>query len=143
MNALTKPIGAFKDPAEIGYPPTLPVEIALREYDVKTICEAYGIDSEQWDSIRTNPIFISDLKARLVELQTDGVSFKMKARLQAVEYLKQMWTLAGSNETPAAVRADLMKFVVRAAGLDGSKDQAAAAGAVLGNALSITLHLGK
>lgn len=145
MTALTRLQDTYaSDPALISYPPTLPVELALREHTVQEVCEAYNITSEQWDLIRESPIFISDLKARMIELQSDGVSFKMKARLQSGEYLKKLWTITedtGDNGAPVAVRADIMKFIIRAAGLDGSKDQAAAA-AGIGNALSITLHLG-
>jgi hypothetical protein len=137
-----------KDPATLSYPPTLPVELALREHPKTIVLQAYKIDEEEWDRIRVDPIFIRDLEARVIELQTEGVSFKMKARLQAEEYLKKLWRIAenkNDNDTPADhpvnVRADVMKFVIRAAGLDGSKDQAANA-AVIGNALSITLHLG-
>lgn len=144
MNALTRTQrDDVSDPALIGYPPTLPIELALREHTPQQICEAYQIDAEQWDVIRTNPVFVSDLKARMIELQTDGVSFKMKARLQASEYLKKLWQITEDTDNAVAVRTDIMKFIIRAAGLDGSKDQAAAAaGNVIGNALSITLHLG-
>jgi hypothetical protein len=38
------------------------------------------------------------------------------------------------------VKADLIKFTIRAAGLDGSKDQAAAQGPQ--NALQININLG-
>jgi hypothetical protein len=131
------------DPALLGYPPLLPVELALREHTPQQVCEAYGITAEQWDVIRQSPVFVNDLKARMIELQADGVSFKMKARLQSSEYLKKLWKITeetGAEGAPVAVRADIMKFIIRAAGLDGSKDQANAAVAA-GNALSITLHL--
>lgn len=144
MNALARTTATLPDPAAISYPPTMVVELALREFTPRQVCEAYGVSAEQWDVIRQSPVFVSDLKARMIELQTDGVSFKMKARLQSTEYLKKLWTITDDKEAPYAIRADIMKFVIRAAGLDGSKDQAAAAaGASIGNALSITLHLGK
>ena len=41
---------------------------------------------------------------------------------------------------PPNVQADLLKFTIRAAGLDGSKDQAANAGAI-GTALQININL--
>jgi hypothetical protein len=137
-----------KDPAELGYPPSLPIELALREHPKRVILEAYKLTEEDWDRIRQDPLFVKDLEARVIELQSDGVSFKMKARLQSEEYLKKLWKIAENRQEngdpadyPVATRADVMKFVIRAAGLDGSKDQAANA-AVVGNALSITLHLG-
>lgn len=145
-NELTVP--GPRDPAELGYPPSLPIELALREHPKTTILQAYKLTEDDWDRIRQDPIFVKDLEARVIELQSDGVSFKMKARLQSEEYLKKLWKIAENRledgnaaDYPVAIRADVMKFVIRAAGLDGSKDQAANA-AVIGNALSITLHLG-
>lgn len=139
----------LKDPATIGYPPLLPVELALRENPKDVVLAAFKISPEDWERIRQDPVFVADLQARVIELRSDGVSFKMKARLQSEEYLKKLWKIAENRDTndnpadyPVAVRADVMKFVIRAAGLDGSKDQAAAAAGVIGNALSITLHLG-
>lgn len=130
-----------KDPASISYPPLLPVELALREHSVKDVCLAYDISEEKWDRLRQDPVFVADLQARIIQLQTEGVSFKMKARLQSEEYLRKLWNITEDKDAPVNIRADIMKFVIRAAGLDGSKDQAAAAAAVAGNALSITLHL--
>ncbi len=140
-------LGADRDPATLGYPPMLPVELALKEHGVKEICLAYKIDEDEWDRIRMDPVFQKDLAARMVELGTNGVDFKMKARLQSEAYLKKLWLITENKnrdgtpaDYPVAVRADIMKFVIRAAGLDGSRDQAAAA--IIGNALSINLHLG-
>jgi hypothetical protein len=85
--------------------------------------------------------FIADLKAVVEELRKDGMSFKMKARLQAEELLKTSWRLIHSNndDVPPNVKADLIKFTIRAAGLDGSKDQAAAGSQ--SNALQININL--
>ena len=150
MNALTRTHSTFaEDPALLGYPPLLPVELALREHSVEEVCKAFNISEEKWDEIRVDPIFVKDLRARVIELQTEGISFRMKARLQCGEYLKELWMIAknfNQDKTPAdypvAIRVDVMKFIVRAAGLDGSRDQALAAQGAIGNALSITLHLG-
>lgn len=131
-----------RDPAMVPYPPMLPVELALRQHSVKTICEAYGIDSTEWSALKQNPVFLDDLKARVAELKRDGMTFRMKARLQAEEMLKKSWEMVHSpgDAVPPAVRADLIKFTIRAAGYDGSKDQAAAAIAA-GTNLQINLVL--
>jgi hypothetical protein len=42
----------------------------------------------------------------------------MKARLQAEEMLKTSWRMVQDKETPANVRADLIKATVRWAGLE-------------------------
>ena len=134
-------LGGDKDPAAIGYPALLPVELVLRDHKPKEICQAFGISAERWERIRQDPVFLKDLAARDIELKSEGLSFKMKARLQCDNYLKKLWDITEDKTVAAKDRAQIMQFIIRAAGLDGSKDQAANVG-VVGNALSITLHLG-
>lgn len=133
---------ATADPAHLGYPATLPIEVALRTAPIGDICKAYGLSKEDWDALRTNPLFVADVAARVEELKKDGMSFRLKARLQAEELLKTSWKLihSSSDEVSPAVKADLLKFTIRAAGLDGSKDQAANAGNA--NNLQINIQLG-
>jgi len=114
------------DPSELGYPPTLPVEIALRVAPLKTICESYGLSQEDWNALRTQPLFVAHVQRIVESLQKEGMSFKLKAQLQSEELLKKSWQMihASEDRVPASVRADLLKFTIRAAGLDGSRDQA-------------------
>lgn len=130
----------FKNPSNLGYPPTLPVEIALRHRKPYEICPDYGITADEWDLIRQDPIFIEDLRARVIELKKDGMSFRLKAKLMAEQLLDTSWQLIHQPKTPHAVKADLIKFTVRAAGLDGSKDQAG--NQTQTTALQINLNLG-
>ncbi len=131
------------DPASLPYPPTLPVELALRQKSPMEICQAYNITQAQWNQLRFDPIFIADLRSAVENLKKDGMSFRTKAKLQSEELLKTSWYLIHSSneEVPPQVKADLIKFTIRAAGLDGSKDQAAQAAAV-SNQLQINLVLG-
>jgi hypothetical protein len=131
-----------ENPAEIGsYPATLPVEIALRVDTVPNICKSYGISQTEWDRIRHDPVFVQDLKKCLEDMKQEGMSFKMKARLQSDALLTTMWNMihAPGDEVPPQVKADLAKFTIRAAGLDGSKDQAKNVG--VGTALQINIDL--
>lgn len=124
-----------RDPASLPYPPTFPVELALRQFPVKDICEAYGIDQQTWNTLRMDPLFVQDLRHWVQELKKEGMSFKIKARLQAEALLTKSWEMIHSppEVVPAVVKADLLKFTIRAAGLDGSKDQAAAAASAANN----------
>jgi len=128
------------NPADMGYPATLPIEVALRTAPINRICEAYGLSREDWEELRHNPLFIRDVEAALTELKKDGMSFRMKARLQSEELLKQSWRMihASSDEVPPSVKADLIKFTIRAAGLEAdSKSNAQAT-----NNLQININLG-
>lgn len=128
------------DPATLGYPPTLPVEIALRTVPLPQIREAYGFTPDEWDELQYDPVFRADL-ARAVEMvKKDGMSFKLKARLQAEELLTKSWQMIHdpSDKVPAKVKADLLQFTIRCAGYsEGEKTQGA-----VGTALQININLG-
>jgi hypothetical protein len=125
------------DPARLGYPATLPIELAMRTSSTRSICEQYGISEDEWDLIRFDPTFLADLERAAKMLAEEGMGFKMKARLQSEELLKTSWRMIHDPSAPHAVRADLIKFTVKAAGLDQS---AAAAAVVPGAGFSISIN---
>lgn len=130
-----------ENPAEIGtYPPTLPVEIALRTAPLPQICQAYNISHDEWLVLKDDPVFRADLAAAVELVKKDGMSFKLKAKMQSEELLKTSWKMIHSNneDVPASVRADLIKFTVRAAGLAEPAEKAGANA----NNLQININLG-
>ena len=129
------------NPSEIGtYPPTFPVELALRVAPVQKICEAYNITQDEWNSLRADPVFQKDLADAMAMVKKDGMSFKLKAQLQSEELLKTSWNMIHSknDEVPPSVRADLLKFTVRAAGYAEPAEKAGS----MNNALQININLG-
>lgn len=110
------------DPSELGYPPTLPIEIALQTAPMDDIREAYGFTVGQWQRLMNTEQFKSDITAARAMLSEEGMSFKAKARLQAEELLKTSWGLIHdkSGDVPPSVKADLLKFTIKAAGLEAS-----------------------
>ena len=129
------------DPSTIGnYPATLPVEIALRVAPLRDICASYNIAHDEWLLLKEDPVFQRDLAAAVELVKKDGMSFRLKAKLQSEELLKTSWKMIHSqNEAvPASVRADLLKFTVRAAGLAEPAEKAGANA----NNLQINIQLG-
>ena len=115
------------DPARLGYPPTLPIEIAMRTSSTRAVCEAYGITEDEWDLIRFDPVFLSDLQRAADMLKEEGMSFRIKAKLQAEELLKSSWRMIHDPNAPPAVRADLIKATMRWAQYDVPPSQQAGA----------------
>lgn len=114
-----------RDPALLGYPPTLPIEVALRTGTNEEICKHNNISREQWQALCADPTFRNDVAKAVEIMQQEGMSFKLKARLQAEEMLKKIWRMvhAPDGSVPPAVKADLIKFTIRAAGYDGSVEK--------------------
>lgn len=127
-----------RDPALLGYPPTLPIEIALKTAPLARIREEYGYSEEEWAELKYNPNFREDLSKAIQTVKVEGMSFRLKARLQAEEMLKTSWRTVHDPATPAAVKADLIKATMRWAGYD-NKDNAVGGGGV-GFAIQINLN---
>jgi len=108
----------LSDPAHLGFPPTLPLELALGEMPRGEILAAYSLTPQTWDKLRANPAFQKALADAVESLQRDGMSFRIKARMQSEALLETSWALIHSNATPSAVKADLIKHTHRVAGLE-------------------------
>lgn len=136
------------DPASLGWPPSLPLELALAQQSVRDICTAYGLTRFDYDRLRTDSAFRRAVAEATDTLKQDGASFKLKARAQSEELLKTSWALIHKplDEVSASVKAQLIMFTVRCAGLDASVEQKARANAQASaaslTALTINLHLG-
>jgi hypothetical protein len=136
------------DPASLGWPPSLPLELALAQQPVKEICSAYGIGRTEYERLRDDPAFRRAVMEATETLKEDGASFKLKARAQSEELLKTSWALIHKplDQVSASVKAQLIMFTVRCAGLDASVEQKARAHAQASaaslTALTINLHLG-
>jgi hypothetical protein len=129
-----------RDPAALGWPPTLPIEIALKTAPMADIRDDYGYSKEEWAALKTDPRFLADLGAAVTMVKQEGMSFKLKAKLQAEELLKESWRMihTQTGEVPASVRADLLKATMRWAGYDAKEAGPGSAG----NALNIQINLG-
>jgi hypothetical protein len=128
------------DPSMLGYPPTLIVEIALKTTPLPDVLDSYGISPGEWEIIREDPTFLTELARTMEMLKEEGAGFKMKARLQAEALLQTSWNTIHHALTPPAVKADLIKSTMKWSGYDvpPSAQQQVAAGA--GFSISINFN---
>jgi hypothetical protein len=124
------------DPARLGWPPTLPLEIALREHTPAEICKSYGIDLDQWNRLRADKGFQQAVIRYADQLKNEGMGFRLKAQLQSEALLRKSWSIIHDVDTPANVKADLIKYTWKCAG----HDRSAEAGSQQ-NAFSIQINL--
>lgn len=104
------------NPAHIGWPPSLPAEIALGERSLDDILQGYKISARAWERLQKDPAFQVVLKKYVDMIQTDGMTFKLKAMLQSEALLDTTWQMIHDPDTPHNVRADLIKYVCKVAG---------------------------
>lgn len=126
-----------RDPSMLGYPPMLPVELALRIETPAVICSIYGISRDEFAEIIKHPVFIKAYQEAMESLKVDGMSFKLKAKMQAEDYLKTSYQMVQDKNTSDSVRADLLKSTVRWAGYE-----AKAVDANQGGQFNIQINLG-
>lgn len=124
------------DPSRLGYPATLPIEVALKVAPIKEICGSYGITKEMWVSLCADPVFSADY-AKARELVSEGMGFRLKAQLQADALLQKSWELIHDPMTPSNVRADLIKSTIKWAGHDSP-----ATAETVGSGFSININFG-
>lgn len=108
------------DPASVlGYPPTFPIEVALRTRPVPELCKVYGISSDEWARLIRDDVFRNQVQAYLDLLEKEGMSFKLKAMLQSEELLSTSFQLIHdvTGDVPPSVKADLIKHTHKVAGL--------------------------
>lgn len=127
-----------RDPSLLGFPPMLAVEIALGIDSPKNICAAYGIDKPTFTAILAHPVFIKQYQMAIEQLKIDGASFRLKAKIQAEEFLKENFKMVKSPGTSDSVRAKLIENTVRWAGYD----QKVAEGGGANNNFQININLG-
>lgn len=116
------------NPADIGFPASLPMELALKFDTPQNVCTAYGIDREKFGRIIKHPVFIKAYQEACELLKLEGMSFKAKAKLQAEDYLATAHNMVKNPNISDSVRADLIKNTVRWAGYDAKAADVGASG---------------
>lgn len=142
---LTVYAGAEGNPTNLGFPPTLPLELAAKTHPIKVICEGYGISHARYLELCENQVFLQAVADAKKYVEQEGGSFKAKIKTMAEALLPRMLELAQAkdlSQVPASVQADLIKSTIRIAGLDASIDQkgAAAGKAVAQQVATITIN---
>ncbi len=146
MNALTTIANIFesKDPTSLVWPPTLPIELALKTASPDVIRREYGYTPEEWDALPRNPVFMRELAGACELVRQEGMSFKLKAKLIAEENLGEVFRMTRDPQCPHAVRGKLIELTARWAGFDPrtNGEEGGGGGPVNANTLNIQINLG-
>ena len=107
------------------WPPRLAFELAM-DGDLPYILEKHSLTTEQLTSFLLTPAFAKEVADHRARIIAEGVSFRMKAKLQAEEYLKDIDELIHDPDASPAVRLDAIKSVVQWAGYVPKSDASTA-----------------
>lgn len=115
--------------SELTFDPRIAYEIALAVDSPTAVFAKYGISQEHAVRLATNAAFGATLRKYQEEISASGISFKLKAKIQAEDLLTHSYLMATDPEVPPAVRADLIKWTARVAGLEPKEKDSGAGGA--------------
>jgi hypothetical protein len=125
--------------AAMTFDPRIAYALALGLSTPSDVFRKYGVGLEEARRLIALPAFISTIKRYKEEVTEKGVTFRLKAKIQAEDLLTQSYALATDPEVPAAVRADIIKWTAKMAGLEPTeKEKGGGSGAGSGFNLSIT-----
>jgi hypothetical protein len=125
--------------AELTFDPRIAYALALGVSTPSKVFEKYGVSLENAKRLIATPHFIATVKRYKEELLEKGVTFRLKAKIQAEDLLTHSYVLATDPEVPPAVRADLIKWTAKMAGLEPSdREKGGGGGAGSGFNLYIT-----
>lgn len=124
-------------PTELGFPPGLPVELALGLNPPRDVCAGYGVTREDFEALAANPIFRAQY-GHYVEMRTepDGM-FRLQATLMSTKALDEQYKMMIDKEAPWAIRLKASENIIQYANLLPKKaeDQ-------LGEKFSINIDFG-
>lgn len=110
-----------RDATEITFDPRIAFEVALDLEDIETIFEKHGFEFDAAAALCSNPHFARKVQLYRDEILEGGVSFRLKAKLQAEDLLATAYNMALDPNVPAAVRSDLIQWQARMADLEPAK----------------------
>jgi hypothetical protein len=105
---------------------------------IDEILARHEVSVDDMTRFNKDPLFVKKVGQLRADVRERGMTFRLKARMQAEELLLTSWKLIHDFNTSAAVKADLIKSTVRWAGLE-VKD---AIGGDTASGVSITINLG-
>lgn len=104
-------------PADLGFPPGLPVELAMGLNTPRNICEGYDVTREDFEALAENPIFKAQFN-HFVEMRTepDGM-FRLQATLFSTKALDEQYKMMINTEAPWAIRLKASENIIEYANL--------------------------
>jgi hypothetical protein len=125
-----------RNPTQLGFDPMLPYELAMGTDTPANICRAYGLTKADFQHLIAHPVFIKAYQEAVEALKVEGMSFKVKCRMQAEAYLDTAFHMAQNPATSDSVRQKIIADTVRWAGYDKKAEDTGG-----GNSFNILINL--
>ncbi len=110
---------SLRNPTTTNINPVLAFEVALGMLSIDEIAQKHGLPATDLRGFVENPHFSKMVDDFKVDLEAHGVSFRLKAALQAEMYMDTtLWAMANDATTPSQVKLDYFKQLTKVGGLE-------------------------
>jgi hypothetical protein len=113
-----------------------------RECSIEELLEDHKLEKSDIRAFMLDKVFKTRVEHFRREIATEGLGFRMKARVQAEELLTTSWGMIHDPVVSPNVRADLIKSTVKWAGLEPKPDALEGGGGGGGAGVRININLG-
>lgn len=109
------------------WPAQLPMALALQVETVPEILDRFDITPERFELLKPLPAFRKAVSDAAREVRENGYTFKMKCRGIAEDFLDNLYQIMHDAATPISTKFEMMKYLVKMAGLEPAPVAAAQA----------------
>jgi hypothetical protein len=100
------------------WPARLTFDLAVGDVEEEDICDLYKITPLELHKLYEYAPFRMEVANHRRAIQREGVTFRMKARLQGEIYLENLHDIISSDSCPASVKLAAIQSVVKWGGLE-------------------------
>ena len=118
-------------------PQELILNVAMGMEDPKEIASRYGFEGIKWEKLQSWKPFIDAVASKKAELETSGITFKIKAKALTEDVFEDAYKIARSNDATLLQKLEFVKLGAKLGDMEPKTNVQAQAGP----GFSITINL--
>jgi hypothetical protein len=124
-------------PAALDVPQELILSIAMGMEDPKEVASRYGYEGLKWEMLSAWKPFTDAVAAKKAELETSGITFKIKAKALTEDVFEDAYRIARANDTTLLQKLEFVKLGAKLGDMEPKANTQVQAGP----GFSITINL--
>ena len=124
-------------PPALEVPQELILAIAMGMEDPKEVASRYGYEGLKWEMLSAWKPFTDAVAAKKAELETSGITFKIKAKALTEDVFEDAYRIARANDTTLLQKLEFVKLGAKLGDMEPKTNTQA----VAGPGFSITINL--
>ena len=125
-------------PPALDVPQEMVLAVAIGMEDATEIASRYGFEGARWDKLRQWKPFNDAVAKQRAELETSGMTFRIKAKALTEDVFEDAYKIARSNDSTLLQKLEFVKLGAKLGDMEPKTNAAVQAGP----GFSITINLG-